>query len=64
MHNTNLANLLATGTREDLLAYCIWNDRNGVWTDEDCAAEDMAPPTIEELRAIIADWAAEDAATG
>lgn len=59
MHTTDIPTLLATGTRDQLLAYCIWNDRHGVWTDAQCAAEDMEPPTVDELRAIITDWARE-----
>ena len=55
-HTTNVPELLATGTRADLLAYCQWNDRHGVWSDTDCAAEDMEPATVEELRAIIMEW--------
>lgn len=55
-HTTNVPELLANGSREDLLAYCAWNDRNGVWSDDDCAAEDMEPATIDELRAIIEEW--------
>ena len=55
-HTTNIPELLANGTRDDLLAYCQWNDRHGVWTDDDCAAEGIEPATIEELRDIIREW--------
>jgi hypothetical protein len=55
---TNVQQLLATGTREDLIAYCAWNDRNGVWSDDDCALEGIEPATIDDLRAIIMDWEA------
>lgn len=55
-HTTNVPELLATGSREDLLAYCQWNDRNGVWSDTDCAAEGIEPATVEELRSIIRAW--------
>jgi hypothetical protein len=57
-HTTNVPELLANGTREDLLAYCQWNDRHGVWTDGDCALEGIEPATIDELRAIITEWEA------
>ena len=55
-HTTNVPELLATGTRDDLLAYCQWNDRNGVWSDDDCALEGIEPATVEELRSIIRAW--------
>lgn len=57
-HTTNVQQLLATGTRADLLAYCQWNDRHGVWSDDDCAAEGIEPATVDELRAIITEWEA------
>jgi len=62
-HTTNVPELLATGTREDLLAYCQWNDRNGVWSDDDRAAEDYPPATVDELRAIITEWDRESRVT-
>ena len=58
-HTTNVQQLLATGTRDELLAYCQWNDRNGIWADGDRAAEDYPPATINELRECIAAWERE-----
>jgi hypothetical protein len=55
-HTTNIPQLLATGTREDLIAYCQWNDRNGLWSDDDRASEDYEPATLEYLRSVIAAW--------
>jgi len=55
-HTTNVQQLLATGSREDLIAYCKWNDPNGVWSDDDCAAEGIEPATLDDLRAIITEW--------
>jgi hypothetical protein len=55
-HTTNIPQLLATGTRADLIAYCQWNDRNGIWTDDDCALEGIEPATVDELRSIIQAW--------
>ena len=59
-HTTNIPQLRATGTREELIAYCQWNDRNGVWSDDECAAEGIEPATIDELRAIIQAWTIDD----
>jgi hypothetical protein len=55
-HTTNVPELLANGSRDDLLAYCAWNDRHGVWSDDECAAEGIEPATVDELRAIITEW--------
>ena len=59
MHTINMADLLANGTRDDLLAYCAWNDPNGVWTDEQAALEGYEPATVADLRAIIQAWVDE-----
>lgn len=56
MHNIDLNDLLQNGSRADLIAYCEWNDRNGAYNDADCDAEDIARPTIEDLRRIIRNW--------
>jgi len=55
-HTTNVQQLLATGSRDDLIAYCQWNDRNGIWSDDDRSCEDYAPATLADLRAIITEW--------
>ena len=34
-----------TLSRDDLIAILVWNDRNGCYTDEQCAVEDMDPLT-------------------
>ena len=59
MHDTNMADLLANGTRQQLMDYCVWNDRHGIWTDEQCELEGYDPPTIENLRASIQAWVDE-----
>jgi hypothetical protein len=59
MHNTNMADLLAHGDRDDLIQYCAWNDANGIWTDEQCRREGYEPATVEDLRAIIQAWVDE-----
>lgn len=42
--------------RQRLIAACQANDRNGVWTDADCRAEDMPISTVGDLTAIIRQW--------
>jgi hypothetical protein len=59
MKDTDMTDLLENGSRAELLAYCAWNDPNGVWTDEQCASEGYEPATVEDLRAIIQAWVDE-----
>lgn len=40
--------LLTTWTRQDMIDWLCWNDRNGIWTDEDMRREDMDPMSEEE----------------
>jgi hypothetical protein len=43
--------LLTEGTREEILAWLQWNDRNGCYTDEQCAADGMPSVwTLEQAR--------------
>lgn len=42
--------LLKDGTREQLIDWLVWNDGNGVYTDEDSEAEGYAPLTLETAR--------------
>ena len=42
--------LLRHGTRPDLIAWLVWNDPNGVWTDSDSESEGMLPLTLEDAR--------------
>ena len=44
------ARLLETGTREEIIAWLMWNDANGVWSDEDSEAEGWKPITLEAAR--------------
>ena len=59
MKDTNMADLLANGSLEDLINYCEWNDRNGCYSDVACDVEGLERPTIEELRSIIQNWVDE-----
>jgi len=34
--------ILIEGTREQIIAWLVWNDPNGIYTDEDSAAEGYA----------------------
>lgn len=45
--------ILLNGTREDLIQWLQWNDRNGVWSDEDSATEGWKPMTLEQARACM-----------
>lgn len=42
--------LLENGTRERLIDWLVWNDGNGVYTDEDSEAEGYPPLTLEKAR--------------
>ena len=42
--------LLLHGGREVLIAWLVWNDPNGVWTDSDSQSEGMPPLTLDEAR--------------
>jgi hypothetical protein len=42
--------LLSSGTREDIIAWLVWNDRNGIYTDEDSRLEGYPPLTLESAR--------------
>jgi hypothetical protein len=45
--------LLSSGTREDIIAWLVWNDRNGIYTDEDSVLEDYPPLTLESARELM-----------
>jgi hypothetical protein len=45
--------LLGNGTREQLIAWLVWNDRNGIYTDRDSEAEGYPPLTLETARAAM-----------
>ena len=47
------ASILKTGTREEIIAWLVWNDPNGVWTDKDSEAEGWRPITLEAARAAM-----------
>ena len=46
--------LTATSSREDLIRWLAWNDRNGCYTDSDCSAEGMDPLTTREAWDLVA----------
>ena len=39
--------------RDQLIAFLAWNDRNGVYTDEDCEAEGYDLLTLETARLLV-----------
>lgn len=46
--------------REDLIVFCVRNDRNGCYTDEQCELEFGKTFPDECYRAIIRTWANEE----
>ena len=40
--------LTEQSTRDDLIAWLCWADRNGIWTDAECVAEQMDPMTTDD----------------
>jgi hypothetical protein len=45
--------ILAAGSREEIIRWLEWNDPNGVWTDEDSAAEGWKRMTFDDARAAM-----------
>jgi hypothetical protein len=49
--------LLSSGTREGIIAWLIWNDRNGNYTDADSRLEGYPPLSLasarEQMRQIL-----------
>jgi len=43
-------------TREELRSFCIWNDPNGCYSDEECLNEFGEVLSTEDMRAIIRNW--------
>lgn len=39
------------GSREEIIRWLTWNDPNGVWSDDDSAAEGWRPMDLEQARA-------------
>jgi|LUML01.1.fsa_nt_gb hypothetical protein len=46
--------LLARGTRQEIIGWLCWNDRNGIYRDHDLLEEGQSPLTLEECREILA----------
>jgi hypothetical protein len=42
--------LLEAGSRDDIIAWLVWNDGNGVYTDEDSEREGLPILTLESAR--------------
>jgi hypothetical protein len=47
--------LLATGTREQVIQWLNWNDPNGIYTDAGSEAEGYPPITLEQARKTMSD---------
>ena len=41
--------IMCHGTREEMIDWCAWNDRNGVFRDEDCLADGL--PVLDDRSA-------------
>ena len=53
---------LVSLTREQLIRVCVWNDRNGCFTDEDSIREFGEPATDDQLREVLQGWLSEEPA--
>ena len=42
-----------TLTRDELIAFLVWNDPNGVYTDEDSEAEGIPPLQVASARFLV-----------
>ncbi len=42
--------ILSSGSREEIIAWLVWNDRNGIYTDPDSRLEGYPPLTLESAR--------------
>ena len=51
--------ILQNGSREQIIEWLVWNDANGVYTDEDSNAEGWLPMTLESARETMARAMAE-----
>ena len=45
--------ILENGTRNDVINWLCWNDRNGCYRDDDAIAEGQDPLTLEQAREIM-----------
>jgi len=45
--------ILENGTRNDVINWLCWNDRNGCYRDDDAIAEGYDPLTLEQAREIM-----------
>lgn len=47
--------ILAGGTRDEIIQWLVWNDRNGTYSDDDSSMEGMLPLTLDAARMVMAD---------
>lgn len=45
--------LVMHGSREQIIDWLVWNDGNGVYTDEDSEAEGYEPLTLDHARSAM-----------
>lgn len=45
--------LLENGSRQELIKWLIWNDHNGVYSDQDSESEGLDPLTHKEAIEIV-----------
>jgi hypothetical protein len=47
--------ILSEGSRERVIEWLVWNDRNGTYTDTDSEAEGLPALTLEAARQVMAE---------
>ena len=50
-----LAEVLKNSSRQDLIDFMVWNDRNGCFTDQECEEEGLPILTFEDASNLISD---------
>jgi len=50
---TTQAWILKHGVREDIIEWLVWNDRNGIYSDEACEVEGVDKLTLESARELM-----------
>jgi hypothetical protein len=45
--------ILEHGNREDVIEWLVWNDRNGIYSDEACEMEGVDKLTLESAKELM-----------
>jgi hypothetical protein len=46
--------------RDEVLDLLQWNDRNGCWTDDRAASEELTPTSFNDVREVVLGWLHDD----